>query len=78
MLTEVEQLKQRMTVNGKFRRGAKSRVSEYLGVTRTTLERWLNGEWKPGEQMLEKIERLAKNKRAHLSAMRPGPKVGMS
>lgn len=55
------------------KRGAKSRVAEWLGVNVGTVTRWVNGDWKAGETMRKRIAAMIHEK-FDLSAKKTGPK----
>lgn len=74
MTPAVKQLKARMIDReGNYKRGAMSRVSEYLDVNRGTIRRWFAGEWTPGSQVLARIVTLLKDRDFDMGAHRTGP-----
>ena len=56
--------------SGAIRRGALARVADHLHVSKTTVKRWLNGEWKPGKEKRVAIREMI-SQRIELSAKRP-------
>ena len=62
-------------LTGKPRRGALSRMAEAMQLgSRTTLRKWLSGEWVPGAETTARIESLLRAG-VDLSARKTGPKV---
>lgn len=74
-MNAIERLRQKITLpDGSFRPGAKSRVSECLGISRTTINKWLDYEYKPGKVALANLERLLDEPGIYFGAIKPGPK----
>lgn len=48
--------------DGKLKRGAISRVAEYLGVSFNCVKRWYLGDWKPGIVTHRKIQDMIQKK----------------
>lgn len=68
-----------LTRNGTFRRGALSRASEHLGVSRTTIRNWfftpaIGEKWTPGKATLAKIDDVLRADKS-FEPKKCGPKV---
>lgn len=73
----LQALKNKVTLpDGSRKRGAVSRLAEKLDVCRSTVVRWLNGEWIPGDAQLRQIERGILPERVKLDAKKTGPRNG--
>lgn len=57
----------------KIKRGALARVSEHLGVNKTTVKRWANGEWTPSIETAQRIQNMI-HARISLAPLRTGKK----
>lgn len=43
---------------GRNKHGSLSRISEHLDVRKSTVLRWVNGDWKPSAEMQERIDSM--------------------
>jgi DNA-binding transcriptional regulator YiaG len=59
--------------DGTLKRGALSRVAEYLGVSGGTVKLWASGEWKPAAATNERILGMIADS-IELSAKKTGPR----
>lgn len=72
----VSKLKSRLFFpSGKPRKGAMSRASEYLDVSRQTIKNWCDGVWTPGEATLSRIAVMLASPNVELTARKSGPKT---
>lgn len=73
-MSEAQQLRSLiMLPTGKKRPGAMSRASERLGVARSTIQKWIDGEWTIGEASKVAIVALAESGKP-LEAKKRGPR----
>ena len=76
----VEQMRERLTLDGEPIRGAMSRASEMIGVTNSTIRNWIRGYdsygnvCEPRKKYHRAILLMLKSK-SGLKAHKPGPKI---
>lgn len=57
----VESISSRIKTPDGYAFGSISRLAEKLGRSRSTIKRWLVGEWTPGEEAMKTLRKIARD-----------------